>query len=106
MTATGNRSVRWQPATGPDMLRIEPLGELAAAYDRGSGRTRMVSFLAAALLALPREPVRRDALPARLAPLLDLDPADIDTETLDLTLADLERHDLFLREHDGPDGGR
>lgn len=87
------------------MLRIEPLGELAAVYDRGSGRTRMVSFLAAALLALPREPVRRDALPARLAPLLDLEPADIDTETLDLTLADLERHDLFRREHDGSDGG-
>lgn len=82
-------------------MRIEPLGELAAVYDRTSGRTRMLSFLAAALLALPREALRREDLPGRLAPMLDLEPADIDTETLDLTLADLERHDLFIRERDG-----
>lgn len=105
MTAAGDRSARWRPALDEKSLRVEPLGELAAVHDRSSGRTRMVSFLAAALLALPRAPVRRDELPERLAPLLDLDPADIDTETLDLTLADLERHDLFVRDPDGAASG-
>lgn len=64
-------------AAPPDALRIEPLGDLTAIFDRRSTQTHLVVPPIPEILAsMGSEPCDAAALAARLAAAFDLDTAD------------------------------